>query len=68
MSHLAPTPQNWIVQISAELIKIDGQMLTFEVVANDGEECVLTGMHTRAVIMKQPFLDRVQSKVSSQII
>ena len=68
MSHMAPTPQNWIVQISAELIKIDGQMLTFDVVANDGEECVLTGMHTRAVILKKPFLDRVQSKISSQII
>mgnify|MGYP000051803469 CR=1 FL=1 len=66
MSHLAPTPKGWIVQISTELRKIDGKMLTFDVVANDGNECVLTGIHTRAIILKQPFLDHVQAKASSQ--
>ena len=62
MSHLAPTPKNWIVQISAELVEIDGKMLIFEVVAHDGEECVLRGRHTRAIIAKTPFVERVQTK------
>lgn len=62
MSHLAPTPKDWIVQISAELVKIDGKMLIFEVVAHDGEECVLRGRHTRAIIAKTPFVERVHKK------
>ncbi|GGX65299.1 thioesterase [Tateyamaria omphalii] len=62
MSHLAPTPKDWLVQISAELVEVDGKLLTFDVVANDGEECILRGRHTRAIIAKRPFVDRVEAK------
>ncbi|NSX57067.1 thioesterase family protein [Parasulfitobacter algicola] len=62
MSHLAPTPKDWIVQITAELVEIGSKMLVFEVIAHDDEECVLRGRHTRAIIAKTPFIERVHTK------
>ena len=65
MSHLAPTPKGWIVQLSAELVKIDRKLLTFDVVANDDRECVLRGQHARAIVTKSPFMERVHAKARS---
>lgn len=62
MKHLAPTPKGWLVQITAELVRIEGKMLTFKITANDGEEKILGGFHTRAVIRRQPFIERVSRK------
>jgi predicted thioesterase len=60
--HLAATPHSWNVQIVAELVEIDGKMLKFEIAANDGQDEILQGFHTRAIIKREPFLDRLQVK------
>jgi fluoroacetyl-CoA thioesterase len=60
--HLAATPCRWIVHVSGELIEVTPKMLTFEVSAHDGRETVLTGRHTRAIVDRERFVARVQSK------
>ena len=62
ISHLAPTPEGWIVTFTAELVAVDGKMLTFDIAAQDGADRVLSGQHTRAVVSRDRFIDRVRRK------
>ena len=59
--HLAPTPRGWTVQVEAELVEIDGKILTFEVRASDGVEVVMEGRHDRAIVDRARFVARVDA-------
>ena len=63
--HIAPTPVGMKVTISAELIQVEGRVLTFQVSARDEQETVGTGTHQRAIIDLARFQGRVQAKRSS---
>jgi fluoroacetyl-CoA thioesterase len=63
-AHLAATPVGWQVTMSARLIGQDGTLLHFAVTAEDGEETVYRGRHTRAVIQRARFEDRLARKVA----
>ena len=67
MHHLAPTPLGWLVQLQAVLTKIDGRLLTFEVEATDSTDTVLNGYHTRAIVDRDRFITRVESKVRKKL-
>jgi fluoroacetyl-CoA thioesterase len=60
--HLAPTPMGMKVTARAELLAVDGRMLTFHVEARDEREQVGEGTHVRAIINLEKFLARVQTK------
>ncbi len=62
VKHLAPTPMGMQVTARAELLAVDGRMLTFHVEAHDEREQVGEGTHVRAVIVLEKFLARVKAK------
>ena len=62
VKHLAPTPMGMRVTARAELLAVDGRMLTFHVEARDEREKVGEGTHVRAIINLDRFLARVKAK------
>jgi len=62
VKHLAPTPMGMRVTAHAELLAVDGRMLTFHVEAHDEREKVGEGTHVRAIINLDRFLARVKAK------
>ncbi len=62
VKHLAPTPVGMEVLTRAELMEIDGRILTFRVTAEDEKELVGEGTHKRAIIDLARFQDRIAKK------
>ncbi len=62
--HFAATPVGMRVSAEAELIKIDGRLLTFRVTACDAVETIGDGTHERVVVTLERFDQRVQKKVA----
>ena len=62
--HLAATPLGMRVTASAELMRIDGRMLTFRVEARDEAELIGEGTHVRAVVDLERFKDKLAKKAS----
>lgn len=60
--HLAATPMGMTVTAKAELLAVDGRMLTFRVEAFDERERIGEGTHVRAVIS----LDRFSAKLAAK--
>jgi len=60
--HLAPTPKGMKVHLRAELVKIEGRMLTFKVEAWDEVEKVGEAEHVRAIISMAKFAQRIEKK------
>jgi predicted thioesterase len=60
--HLAPTPLGMKVRIRAELVKVEGRMLTFKVEAWDEVEKIAEGEHERFVIDRSRFNERLAEK------
>ena len=60
--HIAPTPLGMQVTARAELLAVDGRMLSFRVEAFDEKEKIGEGTHTRAVIQ----LDRFSAKLAAK--
>ncbi|MFC0032457.1 thioesterase family protein [Micromonospora chaiyaphumensis] len=58
LEHRAATPVGRTVAARAELVKVDGRRLTFEVVVTDGNEVVATGRVERALVDRQRFVER----------
>lgn len=62
--HFAATPVGMRVSAEAELVKIDGRLLTFRVCARDAVETIGEGTHERVVVTLERFDQRVQKKVA----
>ena len=62
--HFAATPVGMRVSAVAELIRIDGRLLTFRVSAADAVELIGDGTHERVVVTLQRFDQRVQKKAA----
>ena len=60
--HLAATPIGMRVTAKAELLSIDGKMLSFRVEAFDEREMIGEGTHVRAVIDLERFKARLEAK------
>ncbi|PKL09637.1 MAG: thioesterase [Spirochaetae bacterium HGW-Spirochaetae-7] len=60
--HLAATPMGMRVTAKAELLAIDGKMLTFRVEAFDERERIGEGAHVRAIIDLERFKTRLEAK------
>lgn len=62
--HFAATPVGMRVSAEAELIKIDGRLLTFRVSAADAIELIGEGTHERMLVTLERFDQRVQKKAA----
>lgn len=61
--HLAATPVGMRVRATAELVKVEGRLLTFRVAAVDEKEPIGEGTHVRALVDAERFDARVQAKL-----
>lgn len=62
-AHLAPTPVGEEVTVSATLTGVEGRKLVFDVEARDSVATVLSGRHTRAVINRARFTERLAPRL-----
>lgn len=63
IQHTAATPVGLEVRSEAELTAVDGKILTFEVRAFDEAGEIGKGIHKRAVVNAQRFLDKTYAKL-----
>ena len=65
-NHLAPTPVGMKVTATAEVTGIseNGKMIAFKVSASDEEGLIGEGVHTRAIISNERFLQKCNDKLS----
>lgn len=64
-NHLAPTPVGMKVTATAEVTAIseNGKMITFKIAAFDEEGPIGEGVHTRAIISNDRFLQKCNEKL-----
>ena len=62
LSHTAPTPPGFTVEIRAKLLAVEGRRLEFSIEAHDGVDLVTRGRHERHVIQADRFLSRLALK------
>ena len=63
ISHISATPVGLEVQAEAEVIAVEGKIVTFQVTAYDETGKIGEGTHKRAIITTQRFLDKVYQKL-----
>ena len=63
ISHISATPVGMEVWAEAEVTAVDGNNITFQVTAYDEAGKIGEGIHKRAVINAQRFLDKAYSKL-----
>jgi len=63
ISHLSATPVGLEVRAEAEVTAVEGSIITFTVTAYDEAGKIGEGIHKRAVISTQRFLDKTYSKL-----
>lgn len=59
-SHLRPTGVGQSVKATAELTGVEGRKLTFKVWAEDANGLIGEGTHTRYVVDKERFMQKIQ--------
>ncbi len=64
VKHLAATPMGMRVTARAELLSVDGKMLTFRVEAFDEKEKIGEGSHVRAIIDLGRFREKMDRKAA----
>ncbi|MEO8136059.1 MAG: hotdog domain-containing protein [Betaproteobacteria bacterium] len=65
--HFAATPVGMRVRAQAELIDVDGRMLTFRVWAEDEVELIADGTHERVIITLEKFDARMRAKSERRV-
>lgn len=63
ISHCAATPVGMDVRAEAEVIAVDGSIISFKVTAFDEAGIIGEGSHKRAIITTQRFLDKTYAKL-----
>jgi fluoroacetyl-CoA thioesterase len=66
VKHFAATPVGMRVVARAELVKVDGRTLTFQIRAEDEREAIGEGMHERLIINVERFDARMQRKLGKR--
>jgi fluoroacetyl-CoA thioesterase len=59
VAHLAPAPEDSIIEARAEVVSVDGRKLRFAVEARHGETPLMKGFHERMVVDLERFLARL---------
>ena len=63
LKHTSATPVGLEVSATAEVTAVDGNIITFNVVAYDESGKIGEGTHKRAIISVQKFLDKTYAKL-----
>lgn len=63
IKHLSATPVGMEVRAEATVTEVDGNMITFSVTAYDEAGVIGEGIHKRAIINTQRFLDKTYAKL-----
>lgn len=63
ISHSSATPVGLAVRAEAEVTDVDGSIVTFRITAYDEAGKIGEGIHRRAVITTQRFLEKTYSKL-----
>ena len=63
IKHLSATPVGMDVRAEAEVTAVDGSIITFHVAAYDESGLIGEGIHKRAVITTQRFLEKTYNKL-----
>ena len=66
VSHTAATPVGLRVTATAEVVRVEGRTITFNVAARDEFEQIGGGTHQRVVVSVERFDERVQRKVRGE--
>lgn len=62
IAHTAATPVGMTVTVTTELLTVNGRLVTFAFAAHDGQEAVGHGRHTRALVGRERFAQRLAEK------
>ena len=62
IAHTAATPVGMTVTLSTELAAVDGKLVTFAFTAHDGIDAAGHGRHTRAIVDRERFMQRLAEK------
>ena len=62
--HIAATPLGMRVHAEAELVRIDGRVLTFHVCAADAVESIGDGTHERTIVTSERFMQGLGKKAA----
>jgi fluoroacetyl-CoA thioesterase len=62
ISHSAPTPVGATVRAEVVVTKLEPRSVSFSVTVLDGEEVISMGTHTRGVVRRQRFADKLADK------
>lgn len=63
IKHLSATPVGMDVRAEAEVIAVEGSIITFQVSAYDEAGLIGEGTHKRAIVSTQRFLDKTYNKL-----
>jgi len=63
IQHLSATPVGVEVRAEAEVIAVDGKVITYQLQAFDESGEIGRGTHKRAVVNTQRFLDKTYAKL-----
>lgn len=63
IKHISATPVGLEVTAKAEVTETDGKVITFRVTASDEAGIIGEGIHKRAVVTEQRFLEKTYEKV-----
>ena len=63
IKHLSATPVGMDVRAEAEVIAVEGSIITFQVSAYDEAGLIGEGTHIRAIVSTQRFLDKTYNKL-----
>lgn len=63
ITHSAATPVGMDVRAEAEVTAVEGNIITFSIVAFDEKGKIGEGTHKRAIVTTQRFLDKVYAKL-----
>ena len=63
IKHVSATPVGMEVCAKAELTAVEGNILTFKLTASDESGVIGEGVHKRAVVTVQKFLDKTYAKL-----
>ncbi|MGH8013328.1 MAG: thioesterase family protein [Candidatus Binataceae bacterium] len=66
VQHTAATPEGWKVRAEAEVTRAEPRRIEFDVRAFDKKEQIGSGFHTRAVLDRAKFDQRLETKMKSR--
>ena len=66
VSHIAATPVGMRVRATAEVVRVEGRTIYFNVRAEDERELIGAGTHERVVVNLERFDRRVQEKATAR--